>query len=237
MASEAVSERTRLPCRGAPSWSWGSVDGGIYFVDDQPWQTNLGQLEILSLKEFTLPSLAATVSMRDLTVRGLFISVLMVTANHPLETSKPHLSATALGDFGTDRVQGSTTLIRPTNGRVYEVICDEYREIELRESDLDYRCWIHPNALEAQLGNNTYPHGWCERCKVDEETLASSRFGFLLIKDGVQEVTAAWLIQFLVLQRSSKVPGSWERVGIGGMTFKAESSPFDGVKLQELRLV
>ncbi|KAK4466783.1 hypothetical protein QBC42DRAFT_342673 [Cladorrhinum samala] len=223
-----ASKRTRPPIWGAPSWSWGSVDGGVDFVDPSEWHTSLAEAEILSSKEFTLPSLPATGLMRDLTVRGRFITVLMVTTND--------------GTYGVKRTK---TLIRLADGEVYGVVLDEYREIDLRESDLDYHCWVCPFSLEirngstcgTQLGNDPHPNGWCERCKLNQETFANSRFGCLLIKDGTDISGVMRGIHFLVLQRSSKVAGSWERVGIGRIYGYRASSPFDGARLQELRLV
>ncbi|KAK4168138.1 heterokaryon incompatibility protein-domain-containing protein [Cladorrhinum sp. PSN259] len=118
---------------------------------------------------------------------------------------------------------------------------------ELKKNDLTYDCWIRVHKPNQAPHLYAHESGWCPRCQVDKAAWANPEFGCLFVQGRL--VSAQYSIRiwyFLVLRRSTDIPDSWERVGLGKVSSYSgvrKSNPLEysfrveTAKMEELRLV
>ncbi|KAK0740081.1 heterokaryon incompatibility protein-domain-containing protein [Schizothecium vesticola] len=119
----------------APSWSWASVDGRISY----PLEVRLtrdhskfaqGQrvfpLIIYSSRTFSIPGLDGGALARDLTMEGLIAPVVLTVAQLPRRSRYTHEIRTP-----GHRFKGRASVVRPRDGKMYEVVCDEIQDFDV----------------------------------------------------------------------------------------------------------
>jgi hypothetical protein len=230
-----ISGRTTLPSNArppyrAPTWSWASIDTPVYY----PWRLRLPETALVTIhgsNAFSLPADQGcphpnTAVNWELVLEGTVVPVALTTAEWTND-----MGLDTRFDV-TDRWRGRVSIIRPVGGEVYEVACDESRELDMRKGDPAYDCWVRDNADTE----------WCSTCEISVEQWSLDQFLCLQVARYSLTFVPANFLFFLVLQRSRIVQGAWEKVGVGTIELGEEEkdgtgSLFKNGSVRQLRLI